>query len=82
MTATTVRDMLLRQATSERPGLRFEELSWSWQEYVELVGRLCHALEDLLDPSRPPHVAALLDNVPQMAALLGGSGSAVTRWWA
>src|SRR5690606_28893163 len=32
------------------------------------------ALTAWLDPQRPPHVGALLDNVPEMAFLLGAAG--------
>ena len=70
----TVRDLLLRQARSERAALRFEDLTWSWQEYVGRAGRLCHGVNRLLDDTRPRHVGALLDNVPDMALLLAGAG--------
>lgn len=69
--SATVRDLLLRRADDHHPALLFEELRWSWQEYVEHAARTCHAMAGLFETGRPRHVGALLDNVPEMAVLLG-----------
>lgn len=71
---TTVRDLLLRQADVQRPGLLFEDRSWTWADYVAESATVGAALTASLDPQRPPHVGALLDNVPEMAFLLGAAG--------
>lgn len=71
---STVRDLLLRRAEDDRPGLLFEDLRWSWQGYVEHAGRISRGLDSVLDRTRPRHVAALLDNVPEMALVLAGAG--------
>ena len=71
---TTVRELLLRRADDARLGLLVEDRRWSWQEYVDQAGRVSHGLRGLLDAARPPHVAALLDNVPEMAFLVAGAG--------
>lgn len=42
--SATVRDLLLRRADDHHPALLFEELRWSWQEYVEHAARTCHAM--------------------------------------
>ena len=70
----TVRDLLLARADDDRPGLRFEDRSWSWREHVADCASLAAGLTALLDPDRPPHVGALLDNTPEMATLLGAAG--------
>ncbi len=70
----TVRDLLLRRAEDDRPGLLFEDQAWSWREYVARAGALGDELSELLDPSRPRHVGALLDNTPLMATLLAAAG--------
>jgi fatty-acyl-CoA synthase len=70
----TVRDLLLARADDDRPGLLFEDRSWSWREHVAHCAALSAGLTARLDPARPPHVGALLDNTPEMAALIGSAG--------
>ncbi len=70
----TVRDLLLARAGDDRTGLRFEDRSWSWREHVAACAATGAALRSLLDPARPSHVGALLDNTPEMATLLGAAG--------
>ena len=62
-----------RQADQQRPGLLFEDRSWTWAEYVAESGAVAHALASVRDDERPFHVGALLDNVPEMAFLLAGA---------
>lgn len=69
----TVRDLLLRRADDPRPGLRFEDLTWSWADHVADASATAHALASLHAPDRPFHVGALLDNTPEMVALLSGA---------
>lgn len=69
----TVRDLLTALAHVDRPGLRFEDATWSWREVVtESATRAC-VFGELLDDDRPPHVAVLLENVPEFAFALGGA---------
>ncbi len=70
----TVRDLLLARADDDRPGLLFEDRSWSWREHVSDCAALAAGLTARLDAARPPHVGALLDNTPEMAALVGAAG--------
>ncbi|GAA1923932.1 long-chain-fatty-acid--CoA ligase [Nocardioides marmoribigeumensis] len=70
----TVRDLLLARAEDDRPGLLFEDRSWSWRDHVAVCAGLAAGLTARLDPARPPHVGALLDNTPEMAALVGAAG--------
>ena len=69
----TVRELLLARVDDQRPGLRAEELSWSWAEVVHESAVRGAVLSQLLDPARPPHVAVLADNVPEFAFVLGGA---------
>lgn len=69
----TVRDQLLRLSAADRPGLLFEDRSWSWQEVLAESSAVASLLAERRDPQRPPHVGALLDNVPEMAFLLGAA---------
>lgn len=65
-------ELLLAQAESPRPGLRFEDRQWSWQEHVGECARYAAALRARRTPGRPFHVGVLADNVPEFSFLLGG----------
>ena len=69
----TVRGLLTALADTDRPGLRFEDREWSWRDVVTESAAYAAVLTDLLDENRPPHVAVLLDNVPEFAFTLGGA---------
>ena len=69
----TVRGLLIALADTDRPGLRFEDREWSWRDVVTESAAYAAVLTDLLDENRPPHVAVLLDNVPEFAFALGGA---------
>ena len=83
----TVRALLLARAESDDRGLAFEDRTWSWREYVAESAARAHVLRDLADPapgggavSRPLHVGALMENVPEMAMAIaaGAIGGHVT----
>jgi fatty-acyl-CoA synthase len=69
----TVRDLLLAQADADRPGLRCEDDAWTWREVVAESAARSSAFAELLDSTQPPHVAVLLDNVPEFAFAVGGA---------
>ncbi|WP_439380928.1 long-chain-fatty-acid--CoA ligase [Amycolatopsis lexingtonensis] len=71
MSVPTVTELLLARAGDDRPGLRFEDETWSWADHVEASARRAGDLRAALDPSRPPHVGILADNVPAFSILLG-----------
>ena len=52
------------------PGLRFEDDAWSWSEVVGLAARRAARWAGLRRPG-PPHIALLLDNVPEHVWWLG-----------
>jgi fatty-acyl-CoA synthase len=61
------------------PGLRFEDASWSWSDVVDRAAHRAARWAELRRPG-PPHVAVLLDNVPEHVWWLGAcalSGSVV-----
>jgi fatty-acyl-CoA synthase len=70
--SATVTGLLLAQASSPQPGLRFENRRWSWQEHVSECARYAAALRARRLPGRPFHVGVLADNVPEFSFLLGG----------
>lgn len=71
MSVPTVTELLLARAGDERPGLRFEDETYSWAEHVRASARRAADLRAALNPGRPPHVGILADNVPEFSVLLG-----------
>ena len=63
-------DALLARAGDTNPGLRFDDLEWSWGEVVDDALRRAALWTELRQPG-PPHVAVLLDNVPEHVWWLG-----------
>ncbi|GAA5125613.1 fatty-acid--CoA ligase FadD1 [Haloechinothrix salitolerans] len=78
--ADTVQQMLLAHADCDEPGLRFEDQSWTWCEYIAESLARAHAISAEADPDRPLHVGVLLENTPEMAMALaaGALGGYVT----
>ena len=75
----SIADALLARAGDTNPGLRFDDLEWSWGEVVDDALRRAALWTELRQPG-PPHVAVLLDNVPEHVWWLGAcalSGSVV-----
>jgi fatty-acyl-CoA synthase len=70
----TVRDLLEARAADAAPALLAGSQRWSWVEYVAASRERAAALSGLVDASRPPHVAVLLDNTPEMAIQLAAAG--------
>lgn len=56
--------LLARRAGDDRPGLAFGDRRWSWEQVLGEAAARVAVLAEHLDPG-PPHVAVLLDNVPE-----------------
>jgi fatty-acyl-CoA synthase len=69
----TVRSLLTALAETDRPGLRFEDATWAWRDVVAESATRAAVFAELLEGGQPPHVAVLLDNVPEFAFTLGGA---------
>jgi fatty-acyl-CoA synthase len=64
---------------AERIAIRSGDVSWSYRQFRDEAVRYAHFLLRRLGPideNRPGHVAMLLENQPQVLALLGGCGYA------
>jgi fatty-acyl-CoA synthase len=59
-----------------RPALRFGERTWTHAEMFGEATRYAALFLERLDPTRPPHVAVLLDNTPEYVFCLAGAGLA------
>ncbi len=60
----TMARLLARRSGDRRPGLAYEERRWSWDDVLGEAAARAAVLGSVLDPG-PPHVAVLLDNVPE-----------------
>ncbi|MDQ0380038.1 long-chain-fatty-acid--CoA ligase [Amycolatopsis thermophila] len=67
----TVTELLLARAGDDRPGLRFEDSSWTWREHVQQCADHAAVLRSVLT-GPVKHVGILADNVPSFSFLLGG----------
>jgi fatty-acyl-CoA synthase len=68
-----------RPEISERIAIRCDDVAWSYRRFRDEAVRYAHFLLRRLGPiddARPGHVAMLLDNQPELLALLGGCGYA------
>ncbi|MFI9387931.1 long-chain-fatty-acid--CoA ligase [Kutzneria sp. NPDC052558] len=72
-TTPTVTELLLARAVDERPGLRFEDATWSWADHVRQAAAYAAAFEALRRPGAPFHIGILADNRPEFSFALAGS---------
>lgn len=70
--ASTTRDLLLRRAGDDHPGLRFEDQTLSWGEIVQ-GGAARGELALSLRREGPFHVGILLENVPDYVLWIAGA---------
>ncbi|MEU7896131.1 AMP-binding protein [Nonomuraea sp. NPDC049152] len=67
MTADTLACLLERRAADDRPGLLFEDATWTWREVVAACRARAAALSGV------GHVGVLCDNVPDLIFLIGAA---------
>lgn len=70
---STVGDLLRARIGDEAIGYRFEDQVWTWDEVVRESAARAAVLTETLDPSRPPHIGVLLENVPDYLFWIGGA---------
>jgi len=63
-------------AIAGRPAIRFEDRVWTHGEYVAESRRWANLFLDRLPADEPPHVAVLLDNLPEYLFAFGGAALA------
>jgi fatty-acyl-CoA synthase len=68
----TVSRLLLDRLGDDRPAIRFEGRSWTWDQHVHESADRATVLSRLRRPG-PFHVGVLLDNVPDFSFLLGAA---------
>jgi fatty-acyl-CoA synthase len=62
-----------RSTNGERTAMRFEDDSWTWNDYVRGCHQRAAYLQATLQDGAPPHFGVLLDNVPEMPLWLGAA---------
>ncbi|MGU3291852.1 AMP-binding protein [Williamsia sp. M5A3_1d] len=70
MTTSTIAELLEPLADAETSGVWFDGEFTSWRAHLAAARVWSRAVRSRLDPGRPPHVAVLLDNVPEFSLLL------------
>jgi fatty-acyl-CoA synthase len=76
VTPSTAAALVRSRAGDDHVGVVFDDESWTWAEFVEQSAARAAWLRSQLDPERPPHVGALLENTPDYLFLLGGAALA------
>ena len=69
----TVGEMLAPLANVDDAGLYFENEFISWRDHLRLSAARAAALDGLLEPGKPRHVALLLENIPEFSYLLAAA---------
>ncbi|MBB0968476.1 AMP-binding protein [Dietzia aerolata] len=72
----TFADILARRRGDTRPGLLFEDQSYTWDEVVRESEKRAVVLRRLRRGDRPFHVGVLLENVPDYIFLIGAGALA------
>ena len=74
---TTAGELLLSKADDDRPAILFAEGSWTFRQLLTEARRRAALFTRRMDPTRPPHVGVLLDNVPEYVFWL--AAAAISR---
>jgi fatty-acyl-CoA synthase len=73
MSTPTVAEIVRSRAGDGRVAVRFEDQSWTWDEYVRACAQRAAYVLDTMPAGKPPHVGVLLDNVPDYLMWLGAT---------
>ncbi len=73
--APSVADLVARRAEDDHPGLRFEDLQWTWREVVTASAVRASWIRSLGGEERV-HIGVLLGNVPEYLFWLGAAALA------
>jgi fatty-acyl-CoA synthase len=72
---TTVAELVRARADDDGTGLRCEDETYTYREYVDACAERAALLDELRRPG-PFHIGVLLDNVPEFPMWLGGAALA------
>lgn len=69
----TVGELLEPLTEVTEAGLYFQDEFVCWRDHLQLSASRAAAIDELIDPKRPRHMALLLDNIPEFSYLLGAA---------
>lgn len=72
--AETIQQLLRERAADDRVGVRYQDSSWTWREFLADAAREAAAMIELADPDKPLHVGTLLGNTPEMVRAMAAAG--------
>src|SRR5262249_2311725 len=70
---TTVAEIFRSHADSDTPALLIEDRQVTYRELIEEASRCAALFDELRDQNRPPHIAVLLENVPDFLFWIAGA---------
>src|SRR5690606_36155711 len=71
--ADTLQQLLRERAAQDTIAIKYDDRRITWREHVADAARQAAALLAAADPNRPPHIAVLLGNTPDMLTALAGA---------
>jgi fatty-acyl-CoA synthase len=72
----TVQACLRSREQDRGIAIKAGDRTWTWTEYVGQAAARANAVQELLDPQRPPHVGLLFDNTVEMVLALASGALA------
>ena len=74
MTDDTIQALLQQRLSDPAIAVKYGDLQWTWEQYLERSAARAAALIAAADPQRPMHVGALLGNTPEMVTQMAAAG--------
>lgn len=72
--ADTVQQLLRERVEDDSTAVLHGDRSWTWREHLAEASAEAAALIAAIDPERPVHIGALLENGPEMLRAMAGAG--------
>ncbi|MGO8860984.1 MAG: AMP-binding protein [Acidimicrobiales bacterium] len=70
---TTAGELLLSRAEDDNPAILFADQAWTFRQLLTEAQRRAALFWSRMDPTRPPHIGVLLDNLPEYVFWLGAA---------
>ena len=68
-----IAELVRQRSADDNVAVRFLEQSWTYREWVQCCADRAAMWSSICDPSSPPHIGVLLDNVPDFTMWLGAA---------
>src|ERR1700738_4666157 len=70
----TIQALLKERVSDSAIAVKYEDLQWTWSDYLRESAAQAAALLAAADPDRPMHIGALLGNTPDMLRQMAAAG--------